>query len=249
VLDQARGSDYTIWAVALLLYVCDAAKLLSPREVLLVEAGRGRLATAFSDNPFTITGRVLVFGPLLFPQRGIFVAPWGRTWIDAAPLNAMLASLQQFRGSLLVARIFSAWGFVLLFVLGPALTWALGVSAAVMYTAAVLYPTVGATIIAIWWQRHELRLSASRAAWLSVEILACPAFLPNLVRKITAPHRVEIDGAQIIVATASADIKGGFLERLESRTQELIEESSDDVALQQELRSYLVTLRCSRCPC
>ena len=34
---QTRGSDYVIWCVAVLLYVFDAARLLAPRELLLVE--------------------------------------------------------------------------------------------------------------------------------------------------------------------------------------------------------------------
>ena len=241
MLDQPRGADYTIWGVALLLYVWDAAKLLSPRELLLVEAGRGRLAAVFSENPFTIAGRVLAFGPLLLPHRGVFVAPWGRAWTDRVPLDAALASLTQLRGSLLVPRMLAAWAFVLLFVLGPLLTLALGPNAAV-----VLYPTVFVAIVCLWWQRRGFRLTAARAAWLSVEIAICPAFLPNLVRKLTAWHPIEADGAQILAATASADITEEFLARLESRTEMLIEEVSPDPTLQEQLRSYLATVRGAR---
>ena len=84
MLDQPRSAaDYAIWAVALALYVSDAAKLLSARQLLLVEAGRGRLAAALSETPYTIAGRVLVFAPLLRPDRGVFVALWGRPWLAA----------------------------------------------------------------------------------------------------------------------------------------------------------------------
>lgn len=246
MLDHTRGSDYAIWVVALLLYVCDAAKLLSPRELLLVEAPRGRLTAAFSETPYTIAGRVLAFGPLLLPHRGVFVAPWGRAWTDAARLSSTLESLQQLRGSLLVVRLLAAWGFMLLFVLGPALTLALGPNAAVVYTAMLLYPTVVLAILTLWWRRHDFRLGAVRSAWLSAEILICPAFLPNLVRRITAHAPVEADGAQILVAAAPSDSTEEFLARLESRTGELIEEARPDPTLQEQLRSYLATVRGAR---
>lgn len=246
MLDQPRGADYAIWAVALLLYACDAAKLLSPRELLLVEAGGGRFAAAFSENPFTITGRVLAFGPLLRPHRGVFVAPWGRTWTDRAALTAALDSVQQLRGALFVVRGLAVCAFVLLFAVGPMLTLFLGPDAAVLYTAAVLYPTVFVAMITVWWRRRNFQLTPVRCAWLGIEILVCPAFLPNLVRKITAREPVDVDGAQILMATAAPDVREEFLARLESRTEELIEETSADPPAQEQLRSYLATVRSAR---
>ena len=246
MLDPTRSADHTVWVVALLLYVCDAAKLLSPRQLLLVEAGRGRLAAAFSASPFTLAGRVLAFAPLFLPHRGVFVAPWASAWTDDARLKAILESVERLRGSLLAARVLAAWAFVLLFVVGPGLTMLLGTDAAVLYTAAVLYPTVVVAIVFLWWRRRDLRLTTGRTAGLSVEILVCPAFLPNLVRKITVLEPVEADGAQVLVATAAADVKEEFLRRLESRTEELIEETDPDAPERARLRAYLAAVRGAR---
>lgn len=246
MLEHSQGADYAIWLVALLLYVCDAAKLLSPRDLLLVEAGGGRLAAAFSESPFTIAGRVLVFAPLLLPHRGVFVAPWGRPWTADAQLNATLESLRRFRGSLRSARTLAVWAFLLLFLVGPALTLALGPNAAVIYTAAVLYPTVLVAITTLWWKRRDFRLTAGQSARLSVEILICPALLPNLVRKITAPRPIEADGAQVLAAVGSTEVTDAFFTRLESRAEALIEEEGTDAALEEELRAYLATVRTAR---
>lgn len=246
MLEHSQGADYTIWLVALLLYVCDAAKLLSPRELLLVEAGGGRLAAAFSESPFTIAGRVLVFAPLLLPQRGVFVASWGRPWATEPRLNETLESLRRLRGSLLAARALAVCAFALLFVLGPALTLALGPNAAVFYAAALLYPTVLAAIATLWWRRRGFGLTAGQSAWLSVEILVCPAFLPNLVRKITAPTLIEVDGAQILAAAGSPEVREAFFARLESRAAELIEAEGAEAADQDEVRAYLDTVRRAR---
>ena len=246
MLDQPRAADYTIWAVAALLYVCDAARLLSPRDVLLVEAGHRRFTAAFSGAPYTLAGRVLTFAPLLLPYRGVFVAPWGRAWTDRATLEAMLESLRELSRQLLVPRLLAAWSFALLFVVGPGLTLALGVNAAVAYTGVVLYLTVLAAIACLWWRRRDFRLTAGTMALISAEVLVCPAFLPNLVRKITAPTIVDVDAAQMLLATAAPDVTDEFLARLEVRMEELIGAIGPDAPAEAQLRAYLAAVRGAR---
>jgi hypothetical protein len=240
------GFDYTIWIVAFLLYVGDAARLLSPRQLLLVEAGRGRLVSSFSEHTFTTVGRSVVFGPVLMPYRGVFVATWSTAWRDAAGLQAALATIEELRRPLTVFRPLVSLVFALLFIAGPALTWALGPSVAVLSIAAVLYPTILVTMAALWWKRRALRLPAGRAAWLSVEMLICPAFLPNLLRKITSGAPIEADGAQIIAATAPAEVREEFLARLAVLTEALIDEADDDHTGRDHLRAYLATVRAAR---
>lgn len=246
MLDETRGADYTIWVVALLLYVSDAAKLLAPRELLLVEAGRRRLAASFSEYPFTLAGRVLVFSPLLLPQRGVFMAPWGTTWSQETVLQATLASLGRLRSSLRFVRALAVWGFALLFVAGPGLTLWLGTSTAVIYTAAALYPTAIVAVVWLWWWRSAFGLTAGRAARVSAEILLCPAFLPNLVRKITAALPVAVDAAQILAATAPPGVRDRLLARLEHRIEELIEAVDPEQPEAAALRAYLTTVRATR---
>ena len=246
MIDPPRLADFAIWLVALALYVGDAARLLTPRQLLLVEAAGGRLASVFSAYPFTLGRRALVFAPLVLPQRGAFVTSWGRPWSAAPALRAALDSVQALRGTLGVARILAGWTFVLLFVVGPMLTLSVGTDPAVLITAALLYPTVLVAIAVVWWRRRAWRLGRGAAALLSVEILVCPAFLPNLVRKITAAHPIEVDGAQVLVATAAADVKDEFLGRLTTRTEELINETADDAAGQAALRAYLDVVRTAR---
>lgn len=246
MLDETQGADYAIWVVALFLYVTDAAKLLAPRELLLVEAGRRRLAASFSEDPFTLAGRVLVFSPLLLPQRGVFVAPWGTAWSAETALRATLESIERLRDSLRFVRALAVWAFLLLLVAGPGLTLSLGTSAAVLYTAAALYPTSIVAVVWLWWWRGALGLAPGQAARVSVEILLCPAFLPNLVRKITAAQPVAVDAAQILVATAPDGVRDRLLARLERRTEELIEAVDPEQPESAALRAYLTAVRTAR---
>ena len=66
------------------------------------------------------------------------------------------------------------------------------------------------------------------------------------MRKITAAHPIEVDGAQVLVATAAADVKAEFLGRLTTRTEELINETADDADGQAALRAYLDVVRTAR---
>ena len=243
MLDQTRGSDYTIWCVAALLYAIDAARLLSLRQLLFVEAGRGCLAAVFSASPFTLGGRVLAFAPLLRPDRGVFVAPWGQEWAPTAVLAGAIEALERHRAALAGARALAWAGFLVLFVVGPGLTLLLGPNAGVAYTALVLYPAVAAAIGWLWWRRRHVGASAAHALRVSVEMLICPAFLPNLVRKLTAAHPLTIDGAQLLAAVTIGEVRGEVLPRLVERAEEIIETAGADSTEAEALRQYLVTLR------
>jgi hypothetical protein len=246
VLDEARASHYTIWAVAFVLYLSDAARLIRWRELLLVENGRGRLRPSFSDNPFTIAGRVLAFPPIVLPHRGAFIVAWGGKWSVDRDVTTALAAIEQLRGALGLVRVAAVAGFALLFIVGPVLTVLGGPGPGVLLTAALLYPTILGTAAALWLKRDALRLTRLQAIGLGLELLVCPAFLPNLVRKITTKHHVDADGAQIVAVTAPTEVRDEFFTRLQGRADELLNEASADDALQQELRSYLVMLRGTR---
>ena len=246
MLDQPRVSDYTIWVVAALMYVCDAATLLPPRQMLVVEAARASLSAVFSQSPFTLGGRVLAFAPVLLPHRGVFVAPWGKPWTDDATLRATLASVDRVRRLLTLPRFLATWAFLLLFVAGPVMTSVLGTSAAIVYTAAALYPTALVAMATVWWRRRALGLTRAHAAWLSVEMLICPAFLPNLVRKLTTRHAINADAAQLLLAAGAAEVTSDLLDRVESRTEELIAECGPDESERQPLRAYLATVKAAR---
>jgi hypothetical protein len=232
--------------VAFLFYAYDAGRLLAPREMLLVEAGRGRLRPLIGDDAFGSGRRLPALGPLHLPFRGVFLAAWGRPWSEPPALDAALDSLRRLCGSLGVVRVIASITFALLFVIGPLLTATLGPDVAVLGVATILYPTIAVGIGAIWWRRRRLELTIGRALWLSVEIFVCPAFAPNLVRKLTMPHAVDVDGAQVLVAAAAPDVRDDFLARLATRAEDLIETAGPDAGAQAGLRSYVAALRSVR---
>lgn len=82
---------------------------------------------------------------------------------------------------------------------------------------------------------------------MSIDVLVCPAFLPNLVRKITATQPIETDGAQLLFALATPEVKEQFVSGLESRTENLLgAESSVDERGLDGLRSYVKAVRAAQ---
>ena len=246
MLTDIRASDYLIWGVAGLLYIWDSARLLSARQLLLVEASRGRLSAIFADSPYTISGRILAFCPLFRPYRGAFVAPWGQRWDEPNVLDVTLGAIAKLRSALLPVRVLATWSFVVLFIVGPVLTLKIGPNAAVVYTAICVYWTVLMALLLVWWQRAELGLTPSQATWLSLDLVICPAFLPNLVRKVTAKLPIGIDGAQLLFATASSDVKELFVTRLASRTEGLPDEAMANECGAVDLEAYVANVRAAR---
>jgi hypothetical protein len=242
VLEHTRLADHAVWGVALLLYAYDAARLLGPRDVLLLETGGGRLLPTLSDPPFSSRTRVLAFEPLHLPQRGVFVAAWGRPWRDDAGLKTTLESLARLRASLGPVRVVATTAALLLFVVGPALTLVLGPDVAVLYTAAALYPTALVAVAALWWRRRRFGLGATRCALLSVEILVCPAFLPNLVRKLTGTPPLEADAVQLLRATSQPGVTAELVATIRRRSREALEADDADPRAQAELRAYLASI-------
>ena len=243
---SALGGDYAIWLVAGALYVADAARLLAHQEFLLVEGARRRLAPTLSDAPFTLAGRIVAFGPLLRPDRAVFVLRWGDRWTDPTVLPAALRRLSDLCAGLVELRLVAAWAWAWLLVGGPLLTLWLGPSAAIYCAIAAIYPATLTAAVVLWCRRRTLRLSGARVARLTAEALVCPPALANLVRKITAAEPVEIDGVQIALALLRAGDREAFLASLERRTEQLINEMEPDDPEGQRLLSYLTTARAAR---
>jgi hypothetical protein len=219
--------------------------VLAPSELLLVEAGGGRLRPLSAESAFGSGGRALVLAPLHLPHRAVFVAAWGRPWLDAAGLAAALGGLAERRACLRPVRVLASIAFALLFVVGPAATLTLGPDAAVLGVAALLYPTALAALVTLWRRRQRLGLGRARALWLGVEMVVCPAFLPNLVHRLSGAQPLEADGAQLLVATADAGVRDEFLERLRARAEDLLDGAADPAA-EARLRAYLAGLRSAR---
>jgi len=198
-------------------------------QFALVALAFACLAYAFVTSDFSVAN-VAQNSNSHLPARYRFAATWG-----------------SHEGSLLLwSLMLATWGFALLFVVGPVLTLIVGPNAAVVYTAIGAYWTVFMAIFVVWWQRSAFGLTRAQAGWLSLDLVICPAFLPNLVRKITFTRPIDTDGAQLLFATAASDLKEDFVTRLEARTEGLLDGAVSEGPEPGELRSYVDVVRAAQ---
>lgn len=161
-----------------LFYLYDSALLLYADEVLFSKPLQ-RWGAAFGEGA-TWRGRFLAFPVLMCPGAPLLRATWGgdRTPSERVAVEHMLRTLRPLR--------WLAWPVALgLFGLVPLAlirhwppTWVLGL------LLLIYLPTVLAVMV-LWLRREQLGLSGKAVAAIAFDVLACPPFALNLVRRVT----------------------------------------------------------------
>lgn len=169
-----------LMAVALALYVYDAAWLLGPDELVLVRGSGGRWRPVFGIDGWRLRGREVFVPHLLMPWRAHVRAIW-LPLDEVSPASHTLPAVKVGRGLTVGAT-------AILVLMALALPYALfirvdsGLSLGVM---AAIYLCSMATLAGVWWQRRALGLTTREALQLGFECLTCPPFCINIVRKLS----------------------------------------------------------------
>jgi len=175
------NAEYLLLAGIAAFYLYDSALLLFSEEVLFMRWRGGWRASVGSD--FTLGGRYLALPALLLPGTPILRAHWPRQDAVAgddagASMDAMARRLRPLAWSCRLVAL-------LLFVAVPLALlrhwpsqWLLGLLLAIYLPTAV-------AVAWLAWQRQALGLSRAVLATIALDVLACPPFAPNLVRRVS----------------------------------------------------------------
>lgn len=165
---------------ALAFYLFDSLLLLYSNELLLQCRGeRWRVSTG---SNFFLMGRRLWLPDPLQPQRALFRVAWSEADRRAAgetpaELAAFVAGLRPLRYLVLLLLALLIGGLPLAAIVFGAGWVMLGVIA--LYYLIVLWA------LAVVYRRRKALLLAARDLWaLAFDVLACPPFAVNLVRKL-----------------------------------------------------------------
>lgn len=182
------------WLVALLLafYLKDCLLLLRPDEAVLRRGLRGRWQAGFGLRDWTLRGREPYMCHPLRPFEPVWRVPW-----LSDPVAAAAPCQVQVPAVLAALRPWVAGIWLSLFVLLPV---CLFMQAPLVLTSAVLtliYLQIGAALAITWRARARLELDGPRFATLAAEVLACPPYAANLLRKLSLSlaHRDDLSGA------------------------------------------------------
>jgi hypothetical protein len=212
-----------LMALALGLYLYDSALLLYSNEAMLVLAGKNRWLTGFGSNRTTLYSRELYLPNPFTPTRPLFRLSWKLEAQADSPGNSAsskgdpkVKAAAKTSTSAATATAASVnpgtdWTAItpLLRPLAP-LVWSLsatlfiGLPVAlygrlgdwfIVWAFVLIYTHVVLMLLLLWMSRIGLKLTVRAFAQMAFDLMLCPPFALNLVRKLSLRVIVKEDFA------------------------------------------------------
>jgi hypothetical protein len=225
------GPEALLVAVLVGLYIYDAGVWLYGNEAVLTVTTRGVWKAGFARRFGTWRGR-----QLYFPN---FVAPWRPAfklvWQYSSPTRSQHESWTDYTQPLGYLGPLVASLFVVLFVVLPPIVLARQGELTVLGLFVVVYLHVIAICGLLWKDRHRLKLTSRQFAALAFELLLCPPFAVNVVRRLSLSMPVGED-----FSLASARLLSP--ERLRAVQGEMLLRLDDEIAAEAEDSERMRTL-------
>jgi hypothetical protein len=182
-------AELLLGPAVLALYLKDCALLLQRDEALLVQGWGGRWRAAFGLRGWRLAGRE----PYLCHPFRPHEAVWRLRW-DAARWPATPGTASAGLPALLAA--FVPWGLAIwlaLFLFLPlAFYGRLGLPTLIA-DLAVLYALIAGSLCLAWRHRAALGMDGRAFGVFAFELLACPPYAANLVRRLSMLRRADED--------------------------------------------------------
>lgn len=225
--------------VALGLYLFDSAVLLHINEAVITPRRGGGWRLRFGSRHFTIRGLELYLPSPFLPHRPGFRLLW-----ESRPGPVDAPGTWEARRRLFRPVAPLVWSMACaLFVLLPLGLYSVLGDWALLLAIAMLYSGIGGALLWLGMKRKQLGLSARRLAILAFELLACPPFAVNVVRRVAAEMPLDAD----LVAAARAlqrpedwaATRGELISRLDEQIDAEDENSERSALLKQSRHGLL----------
>ncbi|WP_370678594.1 hypothetical protein [Comamonas sp. GB3 AK4-5] len=214
-----------VLAIAL-FYLYDAALALQPEQGLL-RRGRKQWLARLATEGFELRRQRLLWPPLWLLHQPLYRLHWNPTRIvlpgEPAPALALATHAASFKGFALPLYLLAAALFIAL----PIALFALHSEAILLAMLALIY--LCTLCIALLTLRHGRRGHSERrlARSTALQLMLCPPFALNAVRKLSLAHGVDGDllqSAQQLMAPAQWSVFAGRVQAvMEQELQEIAE--------------------------
>lgn len=222
-----------------LFYLYDAALLLKPEEGLLRKSRRGWLAQLASQG-FELRQNWLLWPSIFAIHQPVYRLRWNATQItlpgDVMPATALATHARSFRAFALPLYLLGA----LLFMALPASLLVLHSELAQLITLALIYLCT-ACISVLAWHHHKSDRPTARS--IAVQILLCPPFALNVVRKLSLAYVPQPDLLQTAHALMDTPQWSAFAQQVQSVMQSEMHELDDLPEYKQHLEQMQQALR------
>ncbi|RGE47071.1 hypothetical protein DZC30_01355 [Comamonas testosteroni] len=211
-----------------LFYLYDAALLLKPEEGLLRRSSRRhRWLGLLASRGFELRQNWLLWPPIFLPHQPIYRLRWNAAQIslpgDAQAAQTLNDHASSFRAFTLPLYLLAA----LLFIALPVSLLVLHSELAQLISLALIYLcTASLSLLALRHARHGHSPKAV-ARSTALQILLCPPFALNVVRKLSLAHEVQTDLLQSAHALMDADQWGELSAQVEAVMQREMQEIAE----------------------
>ena len=229
-----------------LFYLYDAALLLKPEEGLLRKSRRGWLAQLASHG-FELRQNWLLWPSIFAIHQPVYRLRWNATQItlpgDAAPATALATHANSFRAFILPLYLLGA----LLFIALPVSLLVLHSELAQLITLALIYLCTACISVLAWRHgkhdpgKHYPDRATTRS--IAVQILLCPPFALNVVRKLSLAYGAQPDLLQTTHALMDTPQWSAFAQQVKSAMQREMHELADLPEYAQHLEQMQQALR------
>lgn len=223
----------------LAFYLYDSAMLLFFNDIIFVER-YGTWSFACPSDRWQILGKLLYFPNPLKPDASLFRLTWStdsQTSIDSQDeaTERLIKALNPLR--------YLALGLLFIMIFGlPVVILILGTGLWFYILLAAIYITILLMLFYSYWRKGALGISRRVWATLAFEIVLCPPFALNIVRKLTLKHVLTSNPIDFARRYFMKESFHKLIHSVQMRLNEELELVDSDSHRSAEIRAYSVQL-------
>ncbi|QIL21376.1 hypothetical protein [Thermomonas sp. HDW16] len=202
-------------------YLFDSASLLYRDEVVFAQCGRRWRASMGAG--FMLAGRYPVLPAVFSPGAPVFRASWGASaQVNPPATDVILPVLRPLRWP---ARLIA----LLLFLVLPLALWVNLDPRLMLGLLGVLYLVSSLSVAHVARRRSILDLSRKDIAAIAFDVIACPPFAINLVRRVTLRCGLAVPAGEFAATMLDVDTHARLIRVLSARNGIMAGDRSADL--------------------
>ena len=184
-------------------YIADSFTLAFHNELLLAASSPKRWR--YVPRTAELAGKYLYVPNLFKPYQLLLKLRWHTDIHAGQSRDELILPVQQLAGALLVLQILVICLALQILLLFPLTIYLYGLGVLSLLLMLLIYSTILSAVVVVFFKRQQFNLSLSAYAKLAFEVLACPPFAINLLRKLGLSQSVTVDGLALVEHLLTAD--------------------------------------------
>lgn len=242
--------SFDVWLMVGVIgfYIADSLTLSFHNQFLVAASASKRWQ--YVPRTVELAGKYLYLPHLLKPYQLLLKLNWQPDLNTIQPSDDLTQPVRQLAGSLLVLQMLVICLALQILLLFPLTIYLYGLGVLSLLLMALIYSTILFAITVVFFKRQQFNLSLAAWAKLAFEVLACPPFAVNLLRKLGLNQTVAVDGvllaAQLLPMDDYQQVLDDIIQEV-SMMQVLLEDT--DSTTYQQLQQYRLSLEQQKtCP-